>query len=118
MREVYRSFPIRKGKKSNLNDVFVNQRLRKHHEKGIPLLRTETFLCLCVQVEAPAMLLPSHSSHVVRWRFLRDYPAKANTLEESGRCFRRRRMFQTHSSALHWTCLGSSKAELVLRPKE
>lgn len=97
----------------------MNQRLRKRcHVKGIPLLRTETFLCICAQVEAPAALLPSHSSHVVRWRFLGDYPAKANTLEESGRCFWRRRVFQTHSSALHMTCLASGKAELVLRPKE
>lgn len=34
-------------KKSQLNDVFVNQQLKKHcHVKGIPLLMKEMFPCL------------------------------------------------------------------------
>lgn len=51
-----------KEKKSNLNGVVVNQRLRKAcHVKGIPLVRTEALLRLRAQAAA---LLPSPSSHV------------------------------------------------------
>lgn len=36
-----------KKKKSQLNDLFVSQQLKKHcHVKGIPLLMRETLPCL------------------------------------------------------------------------
>lgn len=40
-------------KRSHLNDVFVNQQLKKHcHVKGIPLLMKETFPSLRARVKA------------------------------------------------------------------
>lgn len=104
-----------KEKKSDLNGVVVNQRLRKAcRVKGIPLVRTEALLRLCAQ---PAALCP-----VTAPTWGAEIPPRSSSQSkhaaEPGRCCWRRRIFPAHSPALLMTCLASSKAELVLRPRE
>lgn len=111
MREVYRSFPNGKGKKKYFKWCSCESEAEETLScEGNPTGKDRNApVPLCSTSNAAAQSqLPRGE-----WRFLGDYPAKANTLQEPGRCFWRRKMFLTHSSALHMTCLASSKAELV-----